>query len=76
MDLTHFTLLCSLCFCLELNRCQIDLNDLNRLVQKLLCLESGAAFNNGELQRIISMQVRTGVQPSRNPHNLNGLWFG
>ncbi|KAL7869218.1 hypothetical protein AOLI_G00132060 [Acnodon oligacanthus] len=49
----------------ELNRCQIDLNDLNRLVQKLHCLESGQAFSNGELQRIISMQNLSLEKPKK-----------
>ncbi|KAK1793975.1 hypothetical protein P4O66_010878 [Electrophorus voltai] len=41
----------------ELNRCQTDLSDLKLLVQKLHSLDSGQAANNGELQRIHSMQV-------------------
>ncbi|XP_072523289.1 oxysterol-binding protein-related protein 7 [Salminus brasiliensis] len=49
----------------ELNRCQIDLSDLNRLVQKLHCLESGQAFSNGELQRIISMQNLSLEKPKK-----------
>uniref|UniRef100_A0A673FEB4 Oxysterol-binding protein n=1 Tax=Sinocyclocheilus rhinocerous TaxID=307959 RepID=A0A673FEB4_9TELE len=40
----------------ELTRCQIELNELQRLVQKLHSLESGQMINNGDLQRIISMQ--------------------
>ncbi|XP_077056835.1 oxysterol-binding protein-related protein 7 isoform X3 [Siphateles boraxobius] len=40
----------------ELTRCQIELNELQRLVQKLQSLESGQVVNNGDLQRIISMQ--------------------
>ncbi|TSK14726.1 Oxysterol-binding protein-related protein 6 [Bagarius yarrelli] len=40
----------------ELNRCQMELNDLNRMVQKLHTLEFGKAVSNGELKRIISMQ--------------------
>uniref|UniRef100_A0A8B9RHG6 Oxysterol-binding protein n=1 Tax=Astyanax mexicanus TaxID=7994 RepID=A0A8B9RHG6_ASTMX len=49
----------------ELNRCQLDLSDLNRLVQKLHCLESGQAFSNGELQRIISMQNLSLEKPKK-----------
>lgn len=55
--------------CPELNRCQIDLNDLNRLVQKLHTLELDKAVSNGELKRIISMQVR------RTFHSLNAMWL-
>ncbi|TRY86543.1 hypothetical protein DNTS_002566 [Danionella cerebrum] len=40
----------------ELTRCQMELNELQRLVHKLHSLDSGQAFNNGDLQRIISMQ--------------------
>ncbi|XP_043110067.1 oxysterol-binding protein-related protein 7 [Puntigrus tetrazona] len=40
----------------ELTRCQMELNELQRLVQKLHSLESGQIVNNGDLQRIISMQ--------------------
>uniref|UniRef100_A0A672M3R3 Oxysterol-binding protein n=1 Tax=Sinocyclocheilus grahami TaxID=75366 RepID=A0A672M3R3_SINGR len=40
----------------ELTRCQIELNELQRLVQKLHSLDSGQMINNGDLQRIISMQ--------------------
>ncbi|RXN09663.1 oxysterol-binding -related 6-like isoform X1 [Labeo rohita] len=40
----------------ELTRCQMELNELQRLVQKLNSLESGQTVNNGDLQRIISMQ--------------------
>ncbi|KAM9773444.1 oxysterol-binding protein-related protein 7 isoform 1-T2 [Syngnathus typhle] len=40
----------------ELNRCNLDLSELNRLVQKLQLLEAGQTFTNGELQRIISSQ--------------------
>ncbi|KAI4903656.1 hypothetical protein NFI96_033591 [Prochilodus magdalenae] len=49
----------------ELNRCQIDLNDLNRLVHKLNCSEPGQAFSNGELQRIISMQNLSLEKPKK-----------
>ncbi|XP_056325096.1 oxysterol-binding protein-related protein 7 [Danio aesculapii] len=40
----------------ELTRCQMELNELQRLVQKLNSLESGQIVNNGDLQRMISMQ--------------------
>lgn len=53
--------------CSELNRCQIELNDLNRLVQKLHNLELDKAVSNGELKRIISMQVKKTI------HNLNAM---
>jgi len=35
----------------------MELNELQRLVQKLQSLESNQLVNNGDLQRIISMQV-------------------
>lgn len=41
----------------ELNRCHLDLSELNRLIQGLQALELGQAFNNGDLKRIISTQV-------------------
>lgn len=47
----------ALCCFPELTRCQMELNELQRLVQKLYSLESGQMVNNGDLQRIISMQV-------------------
>lgn len=53
----HLALYC-LHSCPELTRCQIDLNDLKWLVQKLHTLEIGKAVSNGELKRIISMQVK------------------
>uniref|UniRef100_A0A8C9XWG1 Oxysterol-binding protein n=1 Tax=Sander lucioperca TaxID=283035 RepID=A0A8C9XWG1_SANLU len=40
----------------ELNRCHLDLTELNRLIQKLQMLEGGQAFTNGDLKRIISIQ--------------------
>ncbi|XP_010864526.1 oxysterol-binding protein-related protein 7 isoform X1 [Esox lucius] len=51
----------------ELNRCQLDLSELNRLVQKLQMLEGGQqAFSNGELQRIISMQNLSLEKPKKS----------
>uniref|UniRef100_A0A8C7XUU7 Oxysterol-binding protein n=1 Tax=Oryzias sinensis TaxID=183150 RepID=A0A8C7XUU7_9TELE len=41
----------------ELNRCNLDLSELNRLIQRLQNLEVGQTFTNGELQRIISIQL-------------------
>ncbi|XP_074519240.1 oxysterol-binding protein-related protein 7 [Halichoeres trimaculatus] len=38
----------------ELNRCHVDLTELNRLIQRLQTLEAGQAFTNGDLKRIIS----------------------
>ncbi|XP_062859831.1 oxysterol-binding protein-related protein 7 [Trichomycterus rosablanca] len=55
----------------ELNRCQIELNDLNRLVQKLNSLESGRTAGNGELHRIISMQNLSLEKPKKK---LGRLW--
>ncbi|KAJ7987576.1 hypothetical protein DPEC_G00327910 [Dallia pectoralis] len=51
----------------ELNRCQLDLSELNRLVQRLNVLEGGQqAFSNGELQRIISMQNLSLEKPKKS----------
>uniref|UniRef100_A0A4W4ENQ5 Oxysterol-binding protein n=1 Tax=Electrophorus electricus TaxID=8005 RepID=A0A4W4ENQ5_ELEEL len=49
----------------ELNRCQTDLSDLKLLVQKLHSLDSGQAANNGELQRIHSMQNLSLEKPKK-----------
>ncbi|KAK5906301.1 hypothetical protein CgunFtcFv8_002183 [Champsocephalus gunnari] len=40
----------------ELNRCHVDISEINRLIQKLQLLEAGQAVNNGDLRRIISTQ--------------------
>ncbi|XP_060795878.1 oxysterol-binding protein-related protein 7 [Neoarius graeffei] len=56
----------------ELNRCQIDLNDLNCLVQKLHTLELGKTVNNGELKRIISMQNLTLEKPKKKSGRIWG----
>ncbi|XP_028845461.1 oxysterol-binding protein-related protein 7 isoform X2 [Denticeps clupeoides] len=56
----------------ELNRVQIDLAELNRLVQRLQVLESGQAFSNGELQRIISVQNLTLEKPKKKSGRMWG----
>lgn len=43
----------------ELNRCHLDLSELNRLIKSLQTLEVGQAFTNGDLKRIISIQVHS-----------------
>lgn len=48
---------CLSCLLSELNRCHLDLSELNRLIQSLQSLEIGQAFTNGDLKRIISIQV-------------------
>lgn len=45
------------CLLSELNQCYLDLSELNRLIQGLQALEVGQAFTNGDLKRIISIQV-------------------
>ncbi|XP_069015899.1 oxysterol-binding protein-related protein 7 [Embiotoca jacksoni] len=50
----------------ELHRCQVDLSELNRLIQKLQALEVGQAFTNGELQRIISLQNLSLEKPKKS----------
>nr|XP_057924415.1 oxysterol-binding protein-related protein 7 isoform X2 [Doryrhamphus excisus] len=49
----------------ELNRCHLDLSELNRLIQRLQQLEAGQAFTNGELQRIISVQNLSLEKPKK-----------
>ncbi|KAG7507034.1 hypothetical protein JOB18_022578 [Solea senegalensis] len=49
----------------ELNRCHLDLSELNRLIQRLQALEVGQAFTNGDLQRIISMQNLSLEKPKK-----------
>ncbi|XP_039992213.1 oxysterol-binding protein-related protein 7 [Xiphias gladius] len=49
----------------ELNRCHLDLSELNRLVQRLQALEVGQAFTNGDLQRIISIQNLSLEKPKK-----------
>ncbi|CAB1444588.1 unnamed protein product [Pleuronectes platessa] len=49
----------------ELNRCHLDLSELNRLIQRLQALEAGQAFSNGELQRIISTQNLSLEKPKK-----------
>ncbi|XP_053367239.1 oxysterol-binding protein-related protein 7 isoform X1 [Clarias gariepinus] len=56
----------------ELNRCQIELNDLNRLVQKLHNLELDKAVSNGELKRIISMQNLSLERPKKKSSRIWG----
>ncbi|KAK7919390.1 hypothetical protein WMY93_010674 [Mugilogobius chulae] len=49
----------------ELNRCHLDLSELNRLIQRLQALETGQIVSNGDLQRIISMQNLSLEKPKR-----------
>lgn len=49
----------------ELNRCHLDLSELNRLIQRLQALETGQVFNNGDLQRIISIQNLSLEKPKK-----------
>ncbi|PWA21467.1 hypothetical protein CCH79_00003333 [Gambusia affinis] len=42
----------------ELNRCNLDLSELNRLILRLQAMEVGQNFTNGDLQRIISTQPK------------------
>lgn len=55
--LTHWSSKHLPCLLSELNRCHLDLSELNRLIQGLQALEVGQAFTNGDLKRIISTQV-------------------
>lgn len=56
----------------ELNRAQMDITDLGRLVQKLHSLESGPTLNNGELQRIISVQNLSLEKPKKRSAKMWG----
>ncbi|XP_051958875.1 oxysterol-binding protein-related protein 6-like [Xyrauchen texanus] len=56
----------------ELNRCQMELNELHRLVQRLHSLEPGQTVNNGDLQRIISMQNLTLDKPKKKSGKIYG----
>ncbi|XP_070707814.1 oxysterol-binding protein-related protein 7 [Pempheris klunzingeri] len=49
----------------ELNRCHLDLSELNRLIQRLQTLEAGQAFTNGDLRRIISIQNLSLEKPKK-----------
>ncbi|XP_017291983.1 oxysterol-binding protein-related protein 7 isoform X2 [Kryptolebias marmoratus] len=49
----------------ELNRCDLDLSELNRLIQRLQALETGHTFTNGDLQRIISIQNLSLEKPKK-----------
>lgn len=46
----------------ELNRCHLDLSELNRLIQSLQTLETSQTVTNGDIRRIISIQVGLAVQ--------------
>nr|XP_033467861.1 oxysterol-binding protein-related protein 7 isoform X1 [Epinephelus lanceolatus] len=50
----------------ELNRCCVDLSELNRLIQRLQLLEAGQAFTNGDLKRIISTQNLSLEKPKKS----------
>eukprot|EP00066_Takifugu_rubripes_P000537 XP_003961132.1 PREDICTED: oxysterol-binding protein-related protein 7 [Takifugu rubripes] len=50
----------------ELNRCHLDLSELNRLIKSLQTLEVGQAFTNGDLKRIISIQNLSLEKPKKS----------
>ncbi|XP_028332024.1 oxysterol-binding protein-related protein 7 [Gouania willdenowi] len=50
----------------ELNRCHLELSELQLLIQRLQALEAGQAFTNGELQRIISIQNLSLEKPKKS----------
>uniref|UniRef100_H3BWN3 Oxysterol-binding protein n=1 Tax=Tetraodon nigroviridis TaxID=99883 RepID=H3BWN3_TETNG len=50
----------------ELNRCHLDLSELNRLIKSLQTLELGQAFTNGDLKRIISIQNLSLEKPKKS----------
>uniref|UniRef100_A0A3B5L1F5 Oxysterol-binding protein n=1 Tax=Xiphophorus couchianus TaxID=32473 RepID=A0A3B5L1F5_9TELE len=49
----------------ELNRCNLDLSELNRLILRLQAMEMGQNFTNGDLQRIISTQNLSLEKPKK-----------
>ncbi|XP_051925219.1 oxysterol-binding protein-related protein 7 isoform X2 [Hippocampus zosterae] len=49
----------------ELNRCNLDLHELTRLIQRLQLLQAGQTFANGQLQRIISTQNLSLEKPKK-----------
>uniref|UniRef100_A0A3B3Z295 Oxysterol-binding protein n=1 Tax=Poecilia mexicana TaxID=48701 RepID=A0A3B3Z295_9TELE len=49
----------------ELNRCNLDLSELNRLILRLQAMEVGQNFTNGDLQRIISTQNLSLEKPKK-----------
>ncbi|XP_038590848.1 oxysterol-binding protein-related protein 7 [Micropterus salmoides] len=49
----------------ELNRCHLDLSELNGLIQRLQTLEAGQSFTNGDLKRIISIQNLSLEKPKK-----------
>ncbi|XP_054899014.1 oxysterol-binding protein-related protein 7 isoform X2 [Poeciliopsis prolifica] len=49
----------------ELNRCNLDLSELNRLILRLQAMEVGQSFTNGDLQRIISTQNLSLEKPKK-----------
>ncbi|XP_063077722.1 oxysterol-binding protein-related protein 7 [Engraulis encrasicolus] len=58
----------------ELHRVQMDLSELTRLVQKLHAMDAGPALNNGELQRIISVQNLSLEKPSEKKKKSAKMW--
>ncbi|XP_040032933.2 oxysterol-binding protein-related protein 7 isoform X3 [Gasterosteus aculeatus] len=41
----------------ELHRCNVELSEINRLIQRLQMLDTGQTLTNGDLKRIISIQL-------------------
>uniref|UniRef100_A0A671WSD7 Oxysterol-binding protein n=1 Tax=Sparus aurata TaxID=8175 RepID=A0A671WSD7_SPAAU len=49
----------------ELNRCHLDLSELNRLIQSLQTMETSQTFTNGDIKRIISIQNLSLEKPKK-----------
>ncbi|KAM8836225.1 oxysterol-binding protein-related protein 7 isoform 3-T3 [Spinachia spinachia] len=49
----------------ELNRCNADLSELTRLIQRLQMLDTGQTLTNGDLKRIISIQNLSLEKPKK-----------
>ncbi|XP_062416070.1 oxysterol-binding protein-related protein 7 [Pungitius pungitius] len=49
----------------ELHRCDVDLSEINRLIQRLQALDTGQTWTNGDLKRIISIQNLSLEKPKK-----------
>uniref|UniRef100_A0A8C3AZQ9 Oxysterol-binding protein n=1 Tax=Cyclopterus lumpus TaxID=8103 RepID=A0A8C3AZQ9_CYCLU len=50
----------------ELNRCNLDLSEINHLIQRLQMLEASPTLTNGDLKRIISIQNLSLEKPKKS----------
>ncbi|XP_040032930.2 oxysterol-binding protein-related protein 7 isoform X1 [Gasterosteus aculeatus] len=52
----------------ELHRCNVELSEINRLIQRLQMLDTGQTLTNGDLKRIISIQ-NLSLEKPRKPRS-------